>query len=295
MRKLKYIAGATILVLSLFYTTMPGLEAEAIQSPDTTIYVPVRVVDSKNVPVTTLKQEHFQLLEENKDQKVTFFSGPGEPMTVGVVLELSANGPVKSTGQRDRVSVDILTAVERVREANGSGPGNLEQLPLDSDGIYSLLSKNIATMSQNPNRRKALVVVGDGMIPSGSRADAMQVPKALIETARLAPFPVYFLFAVTSLPEPALTEGSSYVVGYTMDQLATVTGGQTIVGQIDNNLSSTSVGLRDKLKAQYILGFTSTNAAKDGKWRKLAVKVTPPDNAKLKVDAKARYFVPKAD
>ena len=296
MRKLKFIAGVTLLALSLLYTTLPGLEAEAIQSPDATIYVPVRVVDNKNVPVTTLKQEHFQLLEENKDQKVTFFSAPSEPMTVGVVLALSASGPVKTAGQRDRVTVDILNAVERVREANGTGPASLDQLPLDSDGVYSLMAKNIATMSQNPSKRKALVVVSDGLIASGSRADAMQPPKALIETARLASFPVYFLFAVTSLPEPALTEGSSYVVGYSMDQIAAATGGQTLIGQIDNNLSSTSTGLRDKLKAQYILGFTSTNAARDGKWRKLAVKVTPPDSqAKLKVDAKPRYFVAKAD
>jgi Ca-activated chloride channel homolog len=296
MRKLRFIAGATLLVLSLMYTTMPGLEAEAMQSPDATVYVPVRVADSKNVPFTSLKQEHFQLLEENKDQKVTFFSAPGEPMTVGVVLGLSASGPVKTAGGKDRVSVDILGAVERVREANGSGPANLDQLPLDSDGMYSLVSKNIASMSQNSSRRKALVIVSDGLIPSGGRADAMQVPKGLVETARLAPFPVYFLFAVTSLPEPALTESSSYVVGYTMDQLATVTGGQTVVGQIENNLASTATALRDRLKGQYILGFTSTNAAKEGKWRKLAVKVTPPDSkVKLKVDAKERYFVPKAD
>jgi len=296
MRKLKFIAGVALLAVALLYTTLPGLDAEAIQSPDATVYVPVRVFDSKNVPITNLKQEHFQLMEENKDQKVTFFSAPGEPMTLGVVLGLSASGPVKTAGGKDRVSVDILNAVERVREANGSGPANLDQLPLDSDGMYSLVAKNITALAQNGSRRKALVVVSDGMIPSGARSDAMQLPKNLIETARLAPFPVYFLFTVTSLPEPALTEGSSYAVGYSMDQIATATGGQTLVGQIENNLGATATGLRDKLKGQYILGFTSTNAVKDGKWRKLAVKVTPPDTqTKVKVDAKARYFVAKAD
>jgi len=296
MRKLNVVAGLTLLALALLYVTLPGLDAEAYQAPDGTIYVPVRVADSKNVPVTDLKQEHFQLLEENKDQKLTYFSGPADPMTVGVVLQLSASGPVKAAGQRDRVSVDILGAVDRVREANGSGPGALDQLPLDSDAIYALMAKNITALSQSPGKRKALVVVGDGMIASGSRSDAMQLPKSLIESARVAPFPVYFLFAVTSLPEPALTEASSYAVGYSMDQIATATGGQTVIGQIDATLSTSATALRDRLKAQYILGFTSTNPAKDGKWRKLSIKVTPPDTkAKLKIDAKKQYFVAKAD
>jgi len=296
MRKLNVIAGLMLLTLGLLSVTLPGLDAEAIQAADATVFVPVRVTDNKNVPVTTLKMEHFQLSEENKEQKLTYFSGPGDPMTVGVVLQLSGSGPVKAAGQRDRASLDILGAVDRVREANGSGPAPLDQLPLDSDAIYSTIAKNINALSQNPSKRKALVVVGDGMIASGSRADAMQLPKSLIENARLASFPVYFLFTVTTLPEPALTEGSSYAVGYSMDQIATATGGQTVVGQIENNLTSGATALRDRIKAQYVLGYTSTNPAKDGKWRKLAVKVTPPDTQlKLKVDAKPRYFVAKAD
>ena len=37
-----------------------------------------------------------------------------------------------------------------------------------------------------------------------------------------------------------------------------------------------------------------TKAAKDGKWRKLTVKVNAPAGSpKMKVNAKSRYFVPK--
>ena len=296
MRKLNVVAGLMLLALALLCVTLPGLDAEAVQAVDATVFVPVRVTDSKNVPVTSLKLEHFQLSEENKEQKLTYFSGPGDPMTLGVVVQLSASGPVKAAGQRDRITVDILGAVDRVREAATPGPAILDQLPLDSDAIYPMMAKNIAALSQSPGKRKALVVVGDGLIASGSRAEAMQLPKSLIETARLASFPVYFLFAVTSLPEPALTEGSAYAVGNSLDQIATATGGQTVVGQIENNLASNATVLRDRLKAQYVLGYTSTNPAKEGKWRKLTVKVTPPDSQlKVKIDAKKQYFVAKAD
>jgi Ca-activated chloride channel family protein len=124
----------------------------------------------------------------------------------------------------------------------------------------------------------------------------MQMPKALLETARRSQFPVYFLYLTDKLPEAVLTETGNTVVGYTLQQMADASGGQVIVGQMENTLQSNAEKLRDALKTQYILGFTSTNTAKDGKWRKLAVKVNPPaELTKLKVTARQRYYVPKSD
>jgi len=300
MRARNVVTAFTFLFAALVYANLPDLDAEAKQSPNAqgaTVFVPVNVTDSKNVPVTTLKAEHFQVLEENKEQKITYVSAPGEPMTVGVVLALSSRGPVKAPGQRDRTTVDILAAVERVREANGAGiPAMFDQLPLDSDGLYALVSRSITTLDQQASRRKALVVVGDGLISNGSSVQSMQLPKALIETARRVQFPIYFLFTVTSLPEPPLVEGSTYAAGFSMQEIASASGGQVITGMIENNLGSSASRLRDSLKGQYVLGFTSANTAKDGKWRKLTVKVNPPaDFSKVKVTAKSRYFVPKAE
>jgi len=287
------------LIVGLVYVMAPALDTATPQanSQEGTVFVPVNVTDSKNVPVTTLKAEHFQILEENKEQKITSVSIPGDPMTLGLGLQLSTRGPVKTQGQRDRVTVDILGSLDRIREAHGAGlPPTLDQLPLDSDGHYTMLANSIAVLDRQATRRKALVVVSDGLIAAGSSAESMQPPKNLIELAKRVQFPIYFLFVVTSIPEPALTEGSTYVAGYTLQQMAEASGGQMFVGQVENNLASSATKLRDMLKSQYVLGFTSTNAAKDGKWRKLTVKVNPPaELTKLKVAAKSRYFVPKAD
>ena len=48
------------------------------------------------------------------------------------------------------------------------------------------------------------------------------------------------------------------------------------------------------LKTQFLIGYKSTNTAKDGKRRGVKVKVNPPDGSpKLKVWTKAGYYAPK--
>jgi Ca-activated chloride channel family protein len=293
----RYLAvSLTLLILGLSYAALPALDAKAMQAPASGMtYLRVSVIDNKKVPVATLKAEHFVLTEDNKEQKVAYFSAPGEPASLGVILALSASGPVKVPGQKDRVSVDILTAVDRVREAFGANNAatTVNQVPLDSDGVYNVVAQNISNLDKQANPRKALVIVSDGMVPSGVSPERMPVPKALVESARVLNFPIYFLFPVLNRPEPALTEQSQYVVGYYLEQIAEYSGGELLVGQIENDLIKVAENLRDTVKNMYILGFTSTNTAKDGKWRKLTVKLTPAAGSNLKVSARERYYVNK--
>jgi len=262
-------------------------------APSGVILVPVSVTDAKNVPVTSLKQDQFQLMEDNKEQKIVQFSAASDPLVLSVVLGLSANGPVKTPGQRDRTSVDILSAVDRLREAGSSAP--VVQNPFDGDGMFETVMRSMSDLGKQPNPKKAMVVVSDGYIASGSQASSVPLPKTLIENSKVSPFPVYFLYVSSSATSlPGFTEGSTQATGYYLQQVADFSGGNSLAGQTENSLAKVATDLRDALKNLYVLGFQSTNTAKDGKWRKLTVKVTPPaDIAKVKVDAKPRYFVPK--
>jgi hypothetical protein len=57
-------------------------------------------------------------------------------------------------------------------------------VPLDSDGVYDVVSRNMAALEKEPGTRKALIVVSDGLISSGSRAEKRSCSKVLLETAR---------------------------------------------------------------------------------------------------------------
>ncbi len=291
-RNLSVVLLAAIAVLTC--AVMPRVDARP-QAGGNMIYVPVTVTDAKGVPITTLTQEQFQLLEDNKEQKIEYFAGASEPMTLGIVMGLSARGPVQAVGQKDRTTIDITNAVNRVREAHTApGPMAVDQMPLDSDGMFTYVTKGMESLSKQPSPKKAMVIVTDGLIASGSQATGVTAPKALMEASRTVDFPIHLLIVVTQLPPPVFTESSTYATGYYLQQVAELSGGEMVSGQIENNLARVSTDLRDVLKSEYVLGFHSPNTAKDGKWRKLSVKVNPPAGvAKPKVNAKDRYFVPK--
>src|SRR5688572_31159104 len=70
--------GLAISFLVLSFAALPGVDAGPAQTAASDlIYVPVMVLDNKNVPISTLKQADFQLLEENKEQKIEYFSAAG--------------------------------------------------------------------------------------------------------------------------------------------------------------------------------------------------------------------------
>jgi Ca-activated chloride channel family protein len=294
MRRILLMSFATLLGVFV-YVGLTGVEVQATQAgaPGDLIYVPVMVNDSKNVPVATLKQEDFQILEDNKEQKIVYFSGAGEPVSMGIVLGLSASGPVKSPSQRDRASVDILNAVERIREASGTPPtAAFDQVPLDSDAIFSIVARRAEALAKDPAPRKALIVVSDGLISSGMQPSNVPLPKAVIEASKVGHFPIHFVFLIQGSSAPSFTETSNYATAYYLEQMADFSGGEVVIGQIDNTLSRAATNFRDSLKNQYLIGYRSPNAAKDGKWRKLTVKINPAAG-KLKVNARERYFVAK--
>ena len=54
-----------VLFLALSFAALPGVDAGPVQTAASDlIYVPVMVTDNKNVPVATLKEADFQVLED---------------------------------------------------------------------------------------------------------------------------------------------------------------------------------------------------------------------------------------
>ena len=47
-----------------------------------------------------------------------------------------------------------------------------------------------------------------------------------------------------------------------------------------------------QIRAQYSLGYASTNAKHDGQWRKVEIKVKRPDLKDLKIQSRRGYFAP---
>jgi VWFA-related protein len=71
--------------------------------------------------------------------------------------------------------------------------------------------------------------------------------------------------------------------------LAELTGGQAFFPSALKDLDATYEKVLAEIRAQYTLGFLSTNAKTDGAWRKVDIKVKDPA---LKVRTRRGYYAP---
>jgi Ca-activated chloride channel family protein len=71
--------------------------------------------------------------------------------------------------------------------------------------------------------------------------------------------------------------------------LASMTGGQAFFPGVAKDLDKSYAEVLAEIKAQYTLGFVSSNRKADGAWRKVQIKVKRPG---LKVRAREGYFAP---
>jgi Ca-activated chloride channel homolog len=74
-----------------------------------------------------------------------------------------------------------------------------------------------------------------------------------------------------------------------IQQIAEVTGGRAFFPTAVKELDSVYEKVLAEIRAQYTLGYVSTNEKMDGKWRKVDVRMKRPD---LRTRARRGYFAP---
>jgi Ca-activated chloride channel family protein len=72
-----------------------------------------------------------------------------------------------------------------------------------------------------------------------------------------------------------------------------LTGGRAFTIDNPNDLADVATKIGIELRNQYLLGYRPKNPTRDGKWRKIKVKLIPPKGLPpLRVYAKTGYYAP---
>jgi Ca-activated chloride channel family protein len=152
------------------------------------------------------------------------------------------------------------------------------------DSVYVGLEK----LKEGSNPKKALLLITDGE-DNRSRYTFQNVKDFVKEQD----VQIYGI-GITDEWNSQLSAGHT---GRAMiEELADLTGGRAFFPDSVYELEDICTKIAVELKNQYVLGFHSTNGAKDGKWRKLRVKVNPPKGIEhLNVRAKSGYYAATAD
>jgi len=79
----------------------------------------------------------------------------------------------------------------------------------------------------------------------------------------------------------------------TIEDLTDLTGGRAFFPESIYELPDICTKIAVELKNQYVLGYRSTNEIKDGKWRRISLKVHPPVGMpEMIVRGKSGYYAP---
>jgi VWFA-related protein len=77
-----------------------------------------------------------------------------------------------------------------------------------------------------------------------------------------------------------------------LEQVAEITGGAAFFPVRVQELGALYDQIAAEIRAQYTIGYVSTNEKRDGAWRKVAIKVVRAGGKDLRVRARKGYFAP---
>jgi VWFA-related protein len=273
----------------------------------------VTVRDKNKRIVTDLKQEDFKLAEDGTDQKIAFFSKEVTlPITLALLLDTSGSeqfmlGAIQDMGGSflNRVlrkgdealvmsfdtDVDLLSdftdnrgqldrAIRKARintpMSGGLSPGPVPTSHQTGTALYDAIYLACNEKLSGEAGRKAIVIVTDAQ-DEGSRVRLEEA----IEVAQRSDTVIHILIVADSR-----FGGNSGVA----HKITEETGGRAISANSEKHLAEAFDQISEELRSQYTLGYYPTNAAHDGKFRKIKIDMTNHD---LKVLARKGYYAPK--
>ena len=290
------LSGAAL----LFSQDLPKFKADS-----TLVLIPVSVTDQSNRFVLGLHKTDFQILEDGVPQSIMNVSGEDTPLSIGVLYDRSGSMGGKLQTERQAASqflktmyapdeAFLVTFADQADLAQGftTRPEELDlKLAfLQPGGLTALLDAvhlGIREMKQAKNPRKALLVVSDGG-DNHSRYTAKEIQE-LVREADVQ------IFAM-GVFEPTLTLGMSTeeVSGpRLLAEIAEQTGGRAFSATDANDLPGVAARIGIELRNQYVLAYQPTNHERDGKYRKVEVRITPQAGLPpLKAHWRLGYYAP---
>ena len=256
---------------------------------DTTlVLIPVTVTDPMNRFVTGLDREHFKLQEDNVDQAITHFASEDAPLSVGVVFDTSGSMGSKLQKSRQAVAQFCKTANpkdEFFLVQFNSAPQLTVPFTFDIEEIQNRITFTqsrgrtalldaiylaLHEMKKAANPRKALLVISDGG-DNSSRYTEGEI-KNLVREADVQVFGI-------GIFEPLGARGrtAEELSGPSLlNEIAEQTGGRSYPVVNLNDLPDIAAKIGIELRNQYLLGYSSSNQERDGKYRRVKVRLVQP-------------------
>jgi Ca-activated chloride channel family protein len=266
------------------------------------VLVPVTITDPMNRLVTGLDKENFQLFEGNSAQEIRTFSSEDAPVSLGVIFDSSGSMSSKMDRAKEAVIEFFKTAnpqdeffmitfndePEEVTDFTSSVDDIQNRLvfavPRRRTALLDAIYMGISKMRQAKFPKKALLIISDGG-DNHSRYTENEI-RALVKEADVMIYAIGIYDRYASAVEERLGP-------QLLSDITELTGGRAFTIDNPNDLADVATKIGVELRNQYVLGYRPAKVVRDGKWRKIKVKLLPPKGLPpLKVYARTGYYAP---
>lgn len=277
----------------------PAQERPVFRVGVETVFVKVAVTDPLNRYVTGLEKEHFKVFEDKVEQSITHFSQQAAPISAGIIFDVSGSmkdnnniGAAKSAivrflqsgNSEDEYFLVTFNQSTKLAQNFTKETATIQseisiRQPGGRTALYDAVYMGLDMIRQGKNEKKALILITDGEDNS-----SRYTPTEVRDFARESDVQIYAI-------------GEEGKLGYGRSEIQNIvgiTGGRAFFPNNFNELDYYIDLVHAELRNQYVLGYTPTNKNHDGKYRKLRVKLEPPEGLpKLLVHARDGYYAPK--
>ena len=266
------------------------------------VLVPITVTDPMNRLVTGLEQSDFQIYENSGQQKIISFASEDAPVSIGIIFDLSGSMKSKLIRARDSILQFIKTAnpqdeffvigfndrPELIEDFTNSVEKIEARLAVVQAGhrtaLLDAIYYGMIKMRDARHQRKALLVVSDGGDNRSRYTEGevrSQVREADVEIYSIGIF------------DPAAPTAEERAGPQLLNEVSEETGGRLF--RVDDlaEMGDIAEKISMELRNQYVIAYRPKDLTRDGKWRKVKVKVNPPEGLPpLTVHARTGYYAP---
>lgn len=266
------------------------------------VLVPMTVTDPMNRLVTGLEKENFAIFDNNTGQTIKTFSTEDQPVTIGIVFDLSGSMTSKFGRARKALSEFMRTSnpqdeffvigfndrpavvVDYTSDVDDVEARMVMLKPENRTALIDAVYLGVNKLKMAKYERKALLIISDGG-DNRSRYSENELRRVVRESdVQIYAIGIFDAYA------PTIEEQTGPIL---LSEICEMSGGRLFrvseVGDMGDIASRISAELRN----EYVIGYRPSEVKHDGNWRKLKVRLLPPPGLpNLDVHYRQGYYAP---
>jgi Ca-activated chloride channel homolog len=301
----RYILACGVLLIVVLLDSAQPVTAQddddVVRVNTDLVLLNVTVTDKTGQYVRALKATDFKVYEDGTEvptKSIVSFDVQESPYAAVVLLDSSGSMETRFSlarsaairfldGLREEDVAAVYrfdSTVERIQEFSGGrdlAPIGYAVRAKGMTTLHDAIVQAAKVLADRPEKRKAIVILSDGMDTFSKASSGKAIDSALAVGASI------FAVDMAALDTPGFSNRQSAL---SLKGFAEKTGGRFVSTPGGQALRDAFTGIADELGHQYTIAYRPTNTTRDGEWKTLEVKVNRED---VVVRTRKGYRVPK--